>query len=185
VLTLRYVPEVDDIVDLLAGSPERGRRRDRALRNLVLSLVLLCGVLALTMAYPMPDAPMVVLFCAAVSVLYLLRLRATSSRRGLRRRAGEAWHRSPVLRQPHEEEISPEGLTQRTEAVTSTFAWSLFSGFTESDRQFVLVGQDGEPLTALPKRGLPDPSLVPACRDLLTEYLAAARAHGRRPDPAP
>ena len=81
-----------------------------------------------------------------------------------------------MLRRTYEEEIAPEALTLRTDEVTQTFAWSGFSGFVESDRQFVLLDRSAEPSVVLPKRGLADPSLVPACRRLLTEHLTAAPA---------
>lgn len=82
------------------------------------------------------------------------------------------------MRRTHEEEVAPEALTLRTDEITQTFAWSAFGGFVESDRQFVLLDHSGEPSVALPKRGLADPSLVPACRRLLTEHLTAARPPG-------
>jgi hypothetical protein len=88
------------------------------------------------------------------------------------------WDRSPTLRRTHEGEVAPEALTLRTDEATHTFAWSGFSGFVESDRQFVLMDPSGEPSVALPKRGLADPSLVPACRRLLSEHLTAARPPG-------
>ena len=177
-LTLRYVPELDDLVELLAMAPELRRLRRRAVRNAVISLVPLCGVLWVGVAERTPGALPVLLICAVISAHYLLRARALGSRRRLRRRAREVWDRSPTLRRAHEEEVAPEALTLRTDEITQTFAWSRFSGFVESDRQFVLMDRSGEPAVALPKRGLAEPSLVPVCRRLLTEHLAAARPSG-------
>jgi hypothetical protein len=177
-LTLRYVPELDDIVELMAMSPERRRLRSRAVRNAAVSLVPLCGVLWVGVAERTPGALPVLLICAVLSGSYLLRARALFSRGRLRRHARGVWDRSPTLRRTYEEEIAPEALTMRTDEITQTFAWSGFSGFVESDRQFVLVDHSGEPSVALPKRGLADPSLVPACRRLLTEHLTAARPPG-------
>ncbi|MFB9836807.1 YcxB family protein [Actinoallomurus acaciae] len=174
-LTLRYVPELDDIVELLAVSPARRRRRRRAVRYAVISTVLLCCVLWLNAAERMSGAAPATLFCALIAGTYLLRALAFYSRRGLCRRARDAWHRSPVLRQAHEERLTPESLTLRTDGMTQIFAWSRFAAFVETDRQFVLMDREGEPSIALPKRGLPDPSLVPVCRDLLTDRLEDAR----------
>ena len=177
-LTLRYVPELDDIVELMAMSPARRRLRRRALRYAAISLVPLCGVLWVGLAEPTPGALPVLFVCALFPGSYLLRARALVSRRRLRRRAQELWDRSPALRRRYEEEVGPEALTLRTDELTQTFAWSGFSGFVESDRQFVLMDRSGEPSVVLPKRGLADPSLVPACRRLLTEHLTAARPPG-------
>jgi hypothetical protein len=178
-LTLAYVPETDDIAELAAMSPARRRLRRRAVRNAVIGLVLLGGVLWLNAAQPTPGTLPATLFCALVAAIYLLRTVRLSSRRLLRRWARRVRYRSPVLRRTHEEEVSPTALTLRTDGTTEVYAWSRFAALVESDRQFVLMDHAGEPSIALPKRGLPDPSLIPVCRDLLTEYLATARAAPR------
>ena len=75
-LTLRYVPELDDIVELMAMSPERRRLRRRAVRNAAVSLVPLCAVLWVGVAERTPGALPVLPICAAISGSYLQRARA-------------------------------------------------------------------------------------------------------------
>ncbi|WP_329258119.1 YcxB family protein [Actinoallomurus sp. NBC_01490] len=174
-LTLRYVPEIDDIVELMAMSPMQRRMRRRGIRYAVFATALLCCVLCLNVAEPMGGTLVATLVCALVAVRYLRRAWVLCSRGALRRRARDAWQRSPVLRQAHEEQLTPESLTVRTEEITETYAWSRFAALAETDRQFILMDREGEPSIVLPKRGLPDPSLVPVCRGLLTDCLAAAR----------
>ncbi|GLY82779.1 YcxB family protein [Actinoallomurus iriomotensis] len=174
-LTLRYVPEFDDIVEFLAVSRTRRRMRRRAVRNAAVSAVLLGCVLWLNAAERVPGTLPATLICALATGTYLLRALALHSRRGPRRRAREAWRRSPMLRQEHEERLTPEGVTLRTGGMTQDHAWSRFAAFVETDRQFVLLDRAGEPSIGLPKRGLSDPSLVPVCRALLTDHLADAR----------
>jgi hypothetical protein len=182
-LTLRYMPDIDDIVQLAALSPTRRSLRRRAVRNTAVSMVLVCCVLALDLAKPMSGALPVTLICILAAGTYLRRALALSSRRPLRRWAHEVRHRSPELRQAHEADLTPEALTVRTDGTTQTYAWSRFAAFEESERQFVLTDRAGEPSVILPKRGLPDPSLIPVCRGLLTEYLAAVRRPGRDEQP--
>jgi hypothetical protein len=178
-LTLTYVPETEDILELAAMSSVRRRLRRRAARNAVAGLVLLGGVFWLNAAQPTSGTLPATLVCALVAVTYLLRMGRLSARRPLRRWARGVRSRSPVLRQAHETELTPEALTLRTDDATEVYAWSRLAALAESDRLFVLMDHAGEPSIALPKRGLPDPSLIPVCRDLLTEYLAAARTAPR------
>ncbi|MFE6903876.1 YcxB family protein [Streptomyces sp. NPDC057717] len=105
---------------------------------------------------------------------YSYRVIILSSRWGLRRSARRVWSRSPGLQRHYEEVITEEALTVRTEGVTHTYAWSMFSELVEYDRQFVLMDRSGNSSVALPKRGLSDPSLVPVCRRVLSNCLATA-----------
>ncbi|WP_405879316.1 hypothetical protein OG762_12065 [Streptomyces sp. NBC_01136] len=177
-LTLRYVPEIDDLLELLAGSPERRRLRNQAVRNAVAILLLLCLVVWVGTVEPTSDTLLPALFLAVLFGNYALRAVAFSSRWGLRRKARAIWQRSPKLQQGHEEEIGPEALTLRTEGLSCTHAWSQFGEFRESSRQFVLLDRSGKPSVVVPKRGLSDTALVPVCRTLLTEYLAGASPSG-------
>ncbi|MDF3297502.1 YcxB family protein [Streptomyces tropicalis] len=178
-LTLNYVPESDDIAELAAKSPTRRRSRNRASVNSGVSL-------ALTVIFGAPwtssgyqaDTSLITVACAVMSVGYGYRAVALSSRRALLRSACRVWNRSPALRQPHEEVITEDALTVSTEGVTHIYAWSTFHELVEYDRQFVLMDRSGKPSVALPKRGLPDPSLVPVCRRVLSHCLEEA-AHRR------
>ncbi|MEV5959956.1 YcxB family protein [Streptomyces sp. NPDC051987] len=174
-LTLRYVPEADDLLELLARAPVRRRARRRALGQAVAVLVILWGLLVWLAATGRPWQWWVpaLLLLAVVLVHFVLRALAVTTRRSLRRRALAARRRSPVLRLPHEAEIAPEALTIRREGLTTAYAWSQFGAFTEYDRQFVLLDRAGRPSAVLPKRGLSGADLVPVCRDLLTAYIAA------------
>ncbi|MEU4040024.1 YcxB family protein [Streptomyces collinus] len=174
-LTLSYVPESDDIAEMAAMSPARRRSRKRALVNSGVSLAL-AVILAARGTIPgdLPDTSVVTLFCAAMFVGYSYRVIILSSRWGLRRSARRVWNRSPGLQRHYEEVITEEALTVRTEGVTHTYAWSIFSELVEYDRQFVLMDRSGKPSVAVPKRGLSDPSLVPVCRRVLSNCVAAA-----------
>ncbi|MFE5406947.1 YcxB family protein [Streptomyces sp. NPDC056580] len=174
-LTLSYVPESDDIAEMAARSPTRRRSRKRALVNsgVSLALTMILGARG-TIPDDLPDTSVITLFCAAMFVGYSYRVIILSSRWGLRRSARRVWNRSPGLQRHYEEVITEEALTVRTEGVTHTYAWSIFSELVEYDRQFVLMDRSGKPSVAVPKRGLSDPSLVPVCRRLLSNCVAAA-----------
>ncbi|MEW2576711.1 hypothetical protein [Streptomyces syringium] len=182
-LTLRYVPEIDDLVELLAGCPERRRLRKRAIRSAVAILLLLSFVVWVGTVEPTSDISLPVLFLAVAFGHYALRAFAFSFRWGLRRQARAIWQGSSELQQVHEEEIGPEALTLRTKGLSCTHAWSQFGEFRESSRQFVLLDHSGEPSVVVPKRGLSGTILVPVCRTLLTEYLAGASPSGSTPRP--
>jgi len=177
-LTLNYVPEADDVFELLADSPGRRRRRNRAVRNAITVLLLLCCVLWAGTVEPTTDTLLPSLFLAVLLGKYTRTALVLGTRWGLRRRARTVWRRSPTLRLAHEEEIGPEGLTLRTEGLSQSHAWSRFGGFRESGRQFVLLDRAGEPCVVLPKRGLPEEALVPVCHALLAEYLAGPPSPG-------
>ncbi|MFD4506079.1 YcxB family protein [Streptomyces sp. NPDC058457] len=180
-LTLRYVPEADDLLELLIHAPARRRVRRRALGQAVAVLLILWGSLVALAALEPPWQWWIpVLVLATVLVQHVGRAFAASSRRRLRRRSRALWRRSPRMQLAQEAEIVPEALTIRAEGQTATYSWSQFGSCTESDRQFVLLDRTGRPWIALPKRGLSDTALVPVCRDLLTQYLA-----GPSPSPPP
>jgi hypothetical protein len=172
-LTLSYVPESDDIAEMAARSPTRRHSRKRALVNSGVSLALTV-IFGATIPGDLPDTLVITLFCAVMFVGYSYRVIILSSRWGLRRSARRVWSRSPGLQRHYEEVITEEALTVRTEGVTHTYAWSMFSELVEYDRQFVLMDRSGKPSVALPKRGLSDPSLVPECRRVLSSCLATA-----------
>ncbi|MDT0467374.1 YcxB family protein [Streptomyces gibsoniae] len=174
-LTLSYVPESDDIAELAAKSPTRRRSRNRALVNsgVSLALTVIFGMPWTSSAYE-PDTSLITLVCAVMFVGYSYRVVALSSHWGLRRDARRVWNRSSAPRRLHEAVINEEALTVSTEGVTHTYAWSTFSELAECDRQFVLMDRSGKPSVALPKRGLPDPSLIPVCRLLLSNCLENA-----------
>ena len=180
-LTLRYVPEVEDVTELLTDSPKVRRQRNRAIRNAITMLVLLCCAAWAGTVEPMSDTFPAALFFAVCCCQYTVRAVTSSTRRGLRRKARAVWKRSPALQAAHEEEIGPDAVTLRTAAASHTYAWSQFGGFRESDRQFVLLDRSGEPSIALPKRGLSDAALIPVCRTLLTGYLADPEPAGPVP----
>ncbi|MBY8876210.1 YcxB family protein [Actinacidiphila acidipaludis] len=169
---MRYVPEIDDLTELLAGAPERRRGRNRAVRNAITLFVLLGCVVWWSTVAPTSDTLMPAVLFAVGFVRYAVQVLVLSTRWGLRRKARATWRRSSVLRQAHEQEIGPEAVTVRTQGQSRTYAWTHFGGFQESDRQFLLVDRAGKPAVVVPKRGLADPELVPACRALITEYLA-------------
>lgn len=176
-LTLRYVPEADDLLELLARSAMRRRVRRRALGQAVAVLVILWGLLVLLAAAdPARQWWIFALVLAVVLVHYVGRTFAVTSRRSLGRRAQASRRRSPGMWLPHEAEIAPEALTIRTAGRTTAYAWSQFGSFTESDRQFVLLDRTGRPAAVLPRRGLSGAELVPVCRDLLTRYIAGPSA---------
>ncbi|MEU9339624.1 YcxB family protein [Streptomyces sp. NPDC048278] len=180
-LTLRYVPETDDLVELLMiHAPALRRVRRRVLGQAVAVLVILWAmVLWLAATGRAWQWWIPVLLLAVVLVNDVVRAFARTTRWSLRRKARAAPRRSPRMRLPHEAEIAPEALTIRSEGRTIAFAWSQFGSFTESDRQFVLLDQRGRATALLPKRGLSGTELVPVCRDLLTGYITDASA---RPD---
>lgn len=183
-LTLSYVPEADDLLELLADSPERRQLRNRAVRNALTVLLLLCIMVWVGAVEPTRDTFLPALFLTVAFGYYAVRAVAFSTRRGLHRKARAAWLRSPALQQAHEEEIGPEGLTLRTDGVSATHAWSRFSRFRESSRQFVLLDHSGKPSLVVPKRGVSDTALIPVCRALLTKYLAGASAPNAAVAPA-
>ncbi|MBK3576630.1 YcxB family protein [Streptomyces sp. MBT65] len=173
-LTLRYVPEIDDLMDMLSYfSPARRRVRRHAMFQAILTLTVVWALLVLlATAAPTRPAAFLALVLASGFVIYTLRTFVRSTSWDLRRRARKFWHRSPTPRQTHEAEIGPYALTSRADGRTSSYAWSIFSELRESDRQFVLLDHEGKPSATLPKRGLSDAALVPVCRALLTEHLA-------------
>ncbi|WP_217553631.1 YcxB family protein [Streptomyces sp. GbtcB6] len=171
-LTLRYVPEADDILELMTRVVVRRRLRRRALGQAVVVLVTLWGLLVLlAVAAPAWQWWIPALLLAVVLVRYVVREFAVTTRWSLRRRARAIGRRSPRTRLAHEMEIGPDALTIRVEGQTTAYAWSHFGSFTESDRQFVLLDRTGRASEIVPKRGLSDAALVPVCRDLLTQYL--------------
>lgn len=172
-LMLRYVPEIEDLVDMMVCYPERRRSRNKLVRDSAVILVVLCCVIWTSTFEPMWDTLFPALFFATAFAAYTLRAVTLSTRWGLRRKARRICSRSPLMLQPHEAEAGPHGVTVRTVGLTVSYDWSMLSKFLESDRQFLLLNGQGEPSVVLPKRGLSDPSLVPVCRGLLTEYLAA------------
>ncbi|MFI5880043.1 YcxB family protein [Streptomyces sp. NPDC051554] len=184
-LTLRYVPDIDDLLDMLAFSAARRRLRSHAMFQAVLTLTVVWALLVLVAtAAPTWTATFLALVLASGFVIYTLRTFVRSTSWDLRRRARRVWRRSPTLRQTHEEEIGPYALTSRVEGRSSSYAWSNFTELRESDRQFVLLDHAGKPSVALPKRGLSDAALVPVCRALLTEYLAGTSPTGSTAAPA-
>ncbi|MFJ5306819.1 YcxB family protein [Streptomyces sp. NPDC088350] len=176
-LTLRYIPEADDLFDVVASSVAWRRLRNRAVRNAGASLLLLWGCLLWLAAVKptwqtlLPALFFVTVFAVAF-VNYVLKAFVFSFRWGLRRKARAHWRRSPTMRQTHHGEIGPHNLTLRVEGRTSIYDWSHFGGFRESDRQFVLLDRSGKASVAVPKRAFSDMALVPVCRTLLTQYLA-------------
>ncbi|GGN09944.1 YcxB family protein [Streptomyces fuscichromogenes] len=176
-LTLRYVPEVDDLLELLARTPAVRRVRRQVLGQASIVLVTLWS-LAVLLALARPAWPwwIAALLLAMVLVRVFYRSFTIASRQTLRRRAREIRRRSPRMQLAHEVEIGPDSLTISTEGRTVVHSWSQFGSFTESGRQFVLPDLTGSPSVILPKRGLSDAALVPVCRDLLTRYLADASA---------
>ncbi|MGW7543756.1 hypothetical protein ACWGKQ_21970 [Streptomyces sp. NPDC054770] len=176
-LTLRYVPEADDLLEVLTRAPVLRRLRGRALGQAVVVLVALWSlVVLLAVAGPAWQWWIPALVLAMVLVRFVVRSFAVTSRQSLRRRARAIRRRSPRMRLAHETEIGPDALTISMEGRTVVHAWSQFGSFTESDRQFVLLDPAGHATVLLPKRGLSDPALAPVCRDLLTRYIAGTSA---------
>lgn len=172
-LTLRYVPEADDLLELMTHAPVRRRLRRRALGQAVAVLVILWGLLVLLAVAGLAWQWWIpALLLAAVLVRYVVTAFAVTTRRSLRRRARAVWRHSPRTQLAHETEIGPEALTIRIEGQTTAYAWSHFGSFTESGRQFVLLDRTGRASVIVPKRGLTDAALGPVCRDLLTRYIA-------------
>jgi YcxB-like protein len=171
-LVLRYTPEVEDIMELLARVPRTRRIRNRAVRNAATSLVLLALWLAATWdADPFQDSVLLTVFLFATALSYTRQAVVLSTRWGLRRRARRVRQKSPRLRMPHEEVVGPDAMTMRVDGVSHAVEWRKFGELVETERQFILLDLDGDPALALPKRGFDDPALVPECRRLLTTYL--------------
>ncbi|MFJ9562287.1 YcxB family protein [Streptomyces fuscichromogenes] len=174
-LTLRYVHEADDLLELLTQIVGRKRLRRRALGQAVVVVVTLWGLLVvLAVAGPDRQWWIPAALLALVLVGRVVRALVVTSRWSLRRRARAIWRRAPSRRLPRETEIGPDALTVSVEGTTTSYDWSHFGSFTESDRQFILLDRTDRPSVMIPKRALSDAALVQVCRDLLTQYLADA-----------
>ncbi|MFE0349116.1 YcxB family protein [Streptomyces griseoluteus] len=127
--------------------------------------------------------PPVVFFGAAISAALAVRYSRTFlllatpwGRRRAVRHVGDA---------PHEHEVSVDenGITLGADGRSRLEPWGTYTGYIETERQFILLQGSGEPTLTLPKRAFPDTALVAECRRLLEERLPArgrrAGHHGR------
>ena len=85
------------------------------------------------------------------------------------------WRTSPGIRGLHHDEVRADGVTTVASDGARVFLpWSVIASVTETDRALYLLGSSGEPRISLPKRGLPDPVLVPALTEFVQTWIGAA-----------
>ncbi|WP_377271697.1 hypothetical protein [Peterkaempfera sp. SMS 1(5)a] len=171
------------MAEAIARSPRLRRVRNRALRNAASALLVtaLFGVVEVELPEKPPGAFLAMVLCAGLFVKYARTVLLLSTGGGIRRAARKAWSRSEVAQLVHEATIAEDRLAVRTDKRGSTYAWEIFGELVETEDQFLLLERSGEPGVSLPKRGLADPSLVPACRSLLASCLEAPRSPQRGP----
>lgn len=75
----------------------------------------------------------------------------------------------PAMVGPRTLEISPDGFHVKSAVVDSKVAWSLFSGWIELPKQFLLF-QPGKVVVPVPKRGMSD-AQQGELRALLGQYV--------------
>lgn len=81
-----------------------------------------------------------------------------------------SWKTAPNLRGQHRDDIRPDGVSVTSPDGTRTFVpWSVIVSIRETKRAFVLRDRKGQARVCLPKRGLPDPALLPALGAYLRE----------------
>lgn len=187
-LTLKYRPDVDDLIELTALSPSWRRRRIRALS---ITAAYMAALLAITLddvgrhgAKSSAVDTWLISGCLITFFAVGLPALVRTSRRALAKGVRKAMKKTPDLLSVREKTITPEGLTTRTAEQCLTVAWSYFTQVRETDRQFILVTPRPRAWVSLPKRALPSPELISQCRQMLQHYVEVGNQVREDPTPA-
>jgi len=95
-----------------------------------------------------------------------------------------AWRIQDELHGRHRDEVGPDGVScTAPDGTRMLIPWASIDRIGETGHAFHLIDHRGAVRTALPKRGLPSPDLIPAFREFLNRSVGAQpgeeRAAGR------
>jgi len=104
------------------------------------------------------------------------------------RLARRAWRASSQLHGRHRDEVRSAGVTTIAPNGNQTSTpWANIAQIRETDKAFYLLDHRGATRYILPKRGLPNPDLIPALREFLNRSVngqaspAAVRSEPKSP----
>lgn len=178
--SLEYSLKTDDLRDLYAADDKLRRRR-----AWMACLLALCTVGAITLIMLgargvwSPHSQEAHLYIPAIGALVAVAINAgyLLSRLSSARLARWNWKKTPDLRGRHRDDVGPEGVTVTSpNGIQTSIPWSVIASILETRRSFVLRDRSGQIRVVLPKRGLPDPALLPALGTYLRE--AAKQPNG-------
>jgi hypothetical protein len=168
--SLSYEWQPGDLAELEAASPGRRRRRGYIVSTVV--MLALIGAAFTTLTVGSSGVPTWIYPIDGMiwgAVVAWARIAWRLSPKQLARRA---FRGSPRLHGRHHEKIDSSGVIWIAPDGTQTFIpWASLGRVRETERAFLLEDGNGAVLSALPKRGLPSPDVIPALREYLNRSV--------------
>lgn len=179
VFTLSYDAEPEDLIEWAQVDPRRKRARRRIARSILSYLVIVGAITVLTVVLNRPSptgqgTPAWLYLIVAFGWLRIVQLLWTGRRLSPAVAGRRTWRTAPEFHGPHQEEVSQAGILALAPGQPNVFyPWASLTAVEETARAFYLHDRTGV-AAVLPKRGLPDASLIPGLRQFLQQAVAAA-----------
>jgi hypothetical protein len=177
VFTLSYDGELEDLTEWAGMDPRRKRARRRIARSVPAYLVVVGVITALSVVLNRPSvtgqgSPIWLWVIVIFGWLRIVQLLWMVWRLSPADRARRTWRARPEFRGPHQEKISQAGILALAPGQPNVFyPFADLTAIEETSRAFYLSDQTGVAVV-LPKRGLPDASLIPELRAFLHQAVA-------------